>query len=109
MMRKFYLSFFAALLFALNGMAGDVVTFEEIEVNEDGYQNDFGDESCFELEASPSTATTSPSGTIGRASPSPAAQRRPLSTLPPTSTTVAWDMESMGQRNSAWSIPKARR
>lgn len=48
-MRKFYLSFIAALLFALNGMAGDVVTFEEIEVNENGYQNDFGDDSYFEL------------------------------------------------------------
>ena len=48
-MRKIYFSLFAALLFCVNSMAGDVVTFEEIEVNADGYQNDFGEESCFEL------------------------------------------------------------
>ncbi len=47
-MRKFYMTCIAALLFALNGMAGDVVTFEEFEVNTDGYQNDFGEDACFE-------------------------------------------------------------
>ena len=46
-MRKLYFLFIFALL-SMNSMAGDVVTFEEFQVNENGYQNDFGDDACFE-------------------------------------------------------------
>ena len=46
-MRKLYAVFFFALM-SLSGMAGDVVTFEQFEVNENGYLNDFGEDACFE-------------------------------------------------------------
>ena len=38
----------AALFTSVHCIADDVVTFEEFEVNADGYQNDFGDDACFE-------------------------------------------------------------
>ena len=38
----------AALFTGVHCIADDVVTFEEFEVNADGYQNDFGDDACFE-------------------------------------------------------------
>ena len=47
-MRKFYLTCIAALLCAFQATAGDVVTFEDFEVNENGYLNDFGEEGYFE-------------------------------------------------------------
>ncbi len=47
-MKKFYLSLFLGLISFVPAMADDVVTFEEFEVNADGYQNDFGDDACFE-------------------------------------------------------------
>ncbi len=47
-MKKIYLAMLSALFMGSTCMAGDVVTFEEFEVNADGYQNDFGDDGYFE-------------------------------------------------------------
>ncbi len=47
-MKKFYIACITALFFAGTCLADDVVTFEEIDVNADGYQNDFGEDGYFE-------------------------------------------------------------
>ena len=47
-MKKLYFTMLAALFVSAHCLADDVVTFEEFEVNNDGYQNDFGDDACFE-------------------------------------------------------------
>ncbi|MBR4388520.1 MAG: DUF4465 domain-containing protein [Prevotella sp.] len=47
-MRKIYITCITALFFACTCMADNVVTFEEFEVNTDGYQNDFGEDGYFE-------------------------------------------------------------
>ena len=46
-MKKIY-TLLLGLLAGMTCMAGDVVTFEEFEVNADGYQNNFGEDACFE-------------------------------------------------------------
>ena len=47
-MKKLYITMIAMIFASVNCMADDVVTFEDIAVNADGYQNDFGEESAFE-------------------------------------------------------------
>lgn len=47
-MKKLYITMLAVLFASAHCMADDVVTFEEFEVNANGYQNDFGDDACFE-------------------------------------------------------------
>lgn len=46
-MKKLYF-LMIGLLAGITCMAGDVVTFEEFEVNESGYKNDFGEDGYFE-------------------------------------------------------------
>ena len=46
-MKKLYF-LMIGLLAGMTCMAGNVVTFEEFEVNESGYQNDFGEDGYFE-------------------------------------------------------------
>ena len=47
-MKKFYFMMLTAWLLTIPCHANDVVTFEDIAVNADGYQNDFGDDGYFE-------------------------------------------------------------
>ena len=72
----------ATLFVGAHCLADDVVTFEEFEVNNDGYQNDFGDDACFEA-----------GGTIGRDSPSPVAQTLPSNLMKLTNSIAALVLE----------------
>ena len=83
-MKKFYIACITALFFAGTCLADDVVTFEEIDVNADGYQNDFGEDGYFEsggftfnCNYFPEWSTISPNGLIGRDLPCRTAPRPP--------------------------------